>query len=88
MVVGLTNTNYDNIASIIQQSDLLPTFETARSRLLHEKSRRAKDRRPNLSQHLRHRRHNLRHKDSLSHRRAVVATAVGVFVAGIKTPGS
>ncbi|XP_021721479.1 uncharacterized protein LOC110689038 [Chenopodium quinoa] len=43
LVSGLIGTDLDTVAAIIQQSDPLPSFETARSRLLLEESRRAND---------------------------------------------
>lgn len=41
MVSGLVNTDFDTVASMIQQMDPLLSFETARSRLLLEEARRA-----------------------------------------------
>lgn len=41
-VSGLTKGNYDTIATIIQQSDLLPTFNKAQSQLLLEETLRNK----------------------------------------------
>lgn len=43
LVSSLVNTDFDNVASMIQQSDPLHSFETARSRLLLEESRLAND---------------------------------------------
>ena len=43
MVSGLVNIDFDTIASMIQQMDPLPSFETARSRLLLEESPRAQE---------------------------------------------
>ncbi|XP_021762660.1 uncharacterized protein LOC110727406 [Chenopodium quinoa] len=43
LVSGLVNTYFDTVATMIQQTTSLPSFETARSRLLLEESRRAKD---------------------------------------------
>ncbi|XP_021751032.1 uncharacterized protein LOC110716697 [Chenopodium quinoa] len=43
LVSGLTGTDFDTVATMIQQTDPLPSFNTARSRLLLEESRRAND---------------------------------------------
>lgn len=43
LVASLVNTDFDIIASLIQQTDPLLTFETARSQLLLEASRKAHD---------------------------------------------
>lgn len=43
LVMGLVNTDFDTIALMIQQIDPLPSFETARSRLLLQESRKAND---------------------------------------------
>ncbi|XP_021753588.1 uncharacterized protein LOC110718958 [Chenopodium quinoa] len=46
LVSGLVNTDFDTVAAMIQQTTSLPSFETARSRLLLEESRRANDSSP------------------------------------------
>lgn len=38
LVAGLVNTDFDTVAAMIQQTNPLPTFETARSRLLLEET--------------------------------------------------
>lgn len=43
LVSGLTNTDFDTVAAMIQQTEPLPSFETARSHLLLEESRKAND---------------------------------------------
>ncbi|XP_021749921.1 uncharacterized protein LOC110715642 [Chenopodium quinoa] len=43
LVSGLVGTDFDTMAAMIQQKDPLPSFETARSRLMLEESRRAND---------------------------------------------
>ncbi|XP_021733157.1 uncharacterized protein LOC110699978 [Chenopodium quinoa] len=43
LVLGLVGTDFDTVAAIIQKSDPLSSFETARSHLLLEESRRAND---------------------------------------------
>ncbi|XP_021747222.1 uncharacterized protein LOC110713067 [Chenopodium quinoa] len=43
LVSGLMNTDFDTVAATIQQTEPLPSFKTARSRLLLEESRRAND---------------------------------------------
>lgn len=43
LVAGLVNTDFDTVALMIQQTDPIPTFESARSRLLLEESRKAND---------------------------------------------
>ncbi|XP_021758660.1 uncharacterized protein LOC110723624 [Chenopodium quinoa] len=43
LVSGITGTDFDIVATMIQQTDPLPSFNTARSRLLLEESRRAND---------------------------------------------
>ncbi|XP_021761795.1 uncharacterized protein LOC110726632 [Chenopodium quinoa] len=40
---GLVNTDFDTVAAMIQQTEPLPLFETSRSRLLLEETRRAND---------------------------------------------
>ncbi|XP_021747916.1 uncharacterized protein LOC110713780 [Chenopodium quinoa] len=43
LVSGLVNTDFDTVATIIQQTEPLPSFESARSRLLLEETRRSND---------------------------------------------
>ncbi|KAL2896481.1 Antiviral helicase SKI2, partial [Bienertia sinuspersici] len=43
LIAGLINNGYDTVAAMIQQTDPLPDFETARSKLLREEIRRAND---------------------------------------------
>lgn len=43
LVAGLVNSDFDTVASMIQQMEPLPSFEMARSRLLLEESRKAND---------------------------------------------
>ncbi|XP_021749891.1 uncharacterized protein LOC110715611 [Chenopodium quinoa] len=43
LVSGLTNSDFDTVATMIQQTDPLPSFNSARSRLLLEESRRTND---------------------------------------------
>ncbi|KAL2923147.1 Retrovirus-related Pol polyprotein from transposon TNT 1-94, partial [Bienertia sinuspersici] len=52
LVAGLINTDYDTVAAMISQSDPLPDFETARSKLLLEETRKANDISPSTNSFL------------------------------------
>ncbi|KAL2903154.1 Retrovirus-related Pol polyprotein from transposon TNT 1-94 [Bienertia sinuspersici] len=43
LIAGLINTDYDTPAQVISQMEPLPNFETARSKLLLEETRKAND---------------------------------------------
>lgn len=54
LAAGLAKTDFDTVATIIQQSDPLPSFTTARSRLLLEESRQSHESLPSTQSFIAH----------------------------------